>query len=53
MKRGDLPVFTSTGAIPFGLPKVNGEAKKEENVKPEENREKNVDIWEIPETPKK
>jgi histone deacetylase HOS3 len=47
MKRGDLPVFTSTSAIPFGLPRVNGEAKKEEN------KEKDVDIWEIPETPKK
>jgi histone deacetylase HOS3 len=47
MKRGDLPVFTSTGAIPFGLPRVNGEVKKEEN------KGKDVDIWEVPETPKK
>lgn len=45
MKRGDLPVFTSTGAIPFGLPRVNNEVKKEEP------REKEVDIWEVPETP--
>jgi histone deacetylase HOS3 len=43
MKRGDLPVFTSTGAIPFGLPKANGKVKEN----------KDVDIWEIPETPKK
>jgi histone deacetylase HOS3 len=47
MKKTDLPVFTSTSAIPFGLPKVNGEAKKEEN------KEKSVDIWEVPETPQK
>jgi len=47
MKRGELPVFTSTGAIPFGLPRVNGEVKKEEN------KGKDVDIWEVPETPKK
>lgn len=47
MKRGDLPVFTSTSAIPFGQPNVNGEVKKHEN------KEKHVDIWEIPETPKK
>jgi histone deacetylase HOS3 len=47
MKRADLPVFTSTSTIPFGLPWVNGEVKKEES------REKEVDIWEVPETPKK
>jgi histone deacetylase HOS3 len=47
MKRGDLPVFTSKGVIPFGLPKINGDVKKEEN------REKEADIWEVPETPKK
>jgi histone deacetylase HOS3 len=47
MKKTGLPVFTSTSAIPFGLPKVNGEAKKEEN------KEKPVDIWEAPETPQK
>lgn len=47
MKRGELPVFTSTGAIPFGMPRVNGEVKKEEN------KGKDVDIWEVPETPKK
>jgi histone deacetylase HOS3 len=46
MKRGDLPVFTSTSTIPFGLSKVNGEAKKDEN-------KSDVDIWEVPETPKK
>jgi len=47
MKKNNLPIFTSTSAIPFGLPKVNGETKKEEK------EEKPVDIWEIPETPKK
>jgi histone deacetylase HOS3 len=46
MKRGDLPVFTSTSTIPFGLSKVNGEVKKDEN-------KGDVDIWEVPETPKK
>jgi len=47
MKRADLPVFTSTGAIPFGLPRANAEVKKEES------KEKDTDIWEVPETPKK
>lgn len=47
MKRNDLPVFTSTGAIPFGIPRVNSEVKKEEN------KEQEHDIWEVPETPKK
>jgi histone deacetylase HOS3 len=47
MKRGELPVFTSTDAIPFGFPRVNGEVEKEES------KGKDVDIWEVPETPKK
>ncbi len=47
MKKFDLPVFTSSSAITFGLPKANGNAKEEEN------KEKAVDIWEVPETPQK
>lgn len=58
MKRGDLPVFTSTGAIPFGVNprtngetteiKDNGESDSKEKAKEEE---KEVDIWAVPETP--
>lgn len=61
MKKGDLPVFSSTGAIPFGLPGVNrgmngmgkqemgGEGKRD--VGGEERRDVEGDIWEFPETP--
>jgi hypothetical protein len=48
IKKAELPVFTSTGAIPFAVPKTNGAAKqvkKEEEVKA-------VDIWDVPETPR-
>jgi histone deacetylase HOS3 len=55
MKRGDLPVFTSTSAIPFGVnPKfgVPGGPKKEETIKKEDVKEgKDDSIWEVPETP--
>jgi len=59
MKKGEFPVFTSTSAIPFGISnhvgaggqKENGDAK---NVKMEENsKRKEIDIWEVPETPQK
>lgn len=54
MKRGDLPVFTATSAIPFGInssiapqaPKLQGSAA--ESAKPFD-----PSIWEVPETPKK
>lgn len=47
MKRGDLPVFTSTSAIPFG---TNPKFKKDE-VKKEKERDDS--IWEVPESPMK
>jgi len=40
MRKGELPVFTSTGVIPFGVKREK--AEKEE-----------ADIWEVPETPEK
>lgn len=66
MKRGDLPVFTSTSAIPFGVNRrINGESKVDEvkNENGDDNGKetmkeeqgtpggKEVDIWEVPETP--
>jgi histone deacetylase HOS3 len=60
MKKGELPVFTSTSAIPFGInhnlagaggQQVNSDSK---NVKMEEgSRQEEIDIWEVPETPQK
>ncbi|KZL71305.1 histone deacetylase HOS3 [Colletotrichum tofieldiae] len=54
MLRADLPVFTSTSAIPFAPQSPNGtpEVKREMAVKvdPEEPAKS---IWEIPETPQK
>lgn len=44
LKKSDLPVFSSTGFIPFGV-------KSEESADGKEKRE--VDIWEVPETPGK
>lgn len=46
MKKGDLPVFSSTGPIPFGVPKTNRAAKQ---VKKEEGDT----IWDVPETPRR
>jgi histone deacetylase HOS3 len=43
-KTGDLPVFTSTGSIPFG-PIPSGEEQPTEQEKPEQS------IWDVPETP--
>ncbi|KAL0944478.1 histone deacetylase hos3 [Colletotrichum truncatum] len=46
MNRADLPVFTSTSAIPFAQPNMNS--------KPSSNEEPAVkSVWEIPETPQK
>lgn len=59
MKRGDLPVFTATSAIPFGLPSnqdtnVSNIPKGNQNPKPPENLKKHDDsIWDVPETPQK
>ncbi|KAK1834214.1 Arginase/deacetylase [Podospora conica] len=44
MRRADLPVFTSTSAIPFG-----GAMKPPSSPLKQENE----DIWEVPETPQK
>lgn len=44
MRRADLPVFTSTSAIPFG-----GSTKPPSSPLKQEND----DIWEVPETPQK
>ncbi|TVY46074.1 Histone deacetylase [Lachnellula occidentalis] len=56
MKRGDLPVFTSTSAIPFGVnPKFGvpgGPPEKAETMKKEDMRGGRDDsIWDVPETP--
>jgi histone deacetylase HOS3 len=55
MKRADLPVWSATGVIPFG--KVVGEVKREDAgvggvIKEEKGKDKEVDIWEVPETPR-
>lgn len=52
MKRGDLPVFTSTGAIPFGTSnfEVLGSQTQRTAVKAEDEK-KDIDMWEVPETP--
>lgn len=56
MKRGDLPVFTSTSAIPFGVnPKFGvpgGPPQREETMKKEDVKGgKDDSIWEVPDTP--
>jgi histone deacetylase HOS3 len=43
-KRGDLPVFTSTGSIPFGPTPSGVEEQPTEQEKPEQS------IWDVPET---
>jgi hypothetical protein len=62
MKRGDLPVFTATSAIPFGInpnvanssaepapPQIPESAPTSvENMKPFD-----ASVWDVPETPKK
>lgn len=60
MKRGELPVFTSTGTIPFGAKpspgfEVGGVSEQDVVVKDPktEFNNKEADIWEIPETPQK
>jgi hypothetical protein len=54
MKRADLPVWSATGMIPFAGPKPNGEVKRENWGVKQEDKEKakEVDIWEVPETPR-
>jgi histone deacetylase HOS3 len=54
MKRADLPVWSATGMIPFAGSKPNGEAKTENGVVKQGDKEKGkeVDIWEVPETPR-
>ena len=55
MKRGDLPVFTATSAIPFGLNPATAPPKPQEQGRPPAESHKPFDqsIWEVPETPKK
>lgn len=58
MKRGglaDLPVFTATSTIPFGVKSASPSTLKNDElevVKSEES-EKEASIWEVPETPKR
>ncbi|KAL2066069.1 hypothetical protein VTL71DRAFT_2140 [Oculimacula yallundae] len=60
VKKADLPVWTSTSAIPFavqgGLVKpedvLRGQGNCEEKVEVAE-KEKEVSIWDVPETPRK
>ncbi|KAK5013758.1 histone deacetylase, partial [Cryomyces antarcticus] len=54
MRRGDLPVFTSSGAIPFGsVPHGNGvSTSMHPDAAPKEGSDAaEVDIWEVPDTP--
>jgi len=70
VKKGDLPVWTATSAIPFGVPGVaqakpivkgsevlrgdgdgSGDIKMNEASEEGKEKEKEVDIWEVPETP--
>ena len=55
MKRVDLPVFTSTSAIPFGVnPNLNnGGPKPNGDHLPRQHPESQDSIWEVPETPRK
>ena len=59
MKRGDLPVFTATSTIPFGLPAKSSPdgatvPKPNENSNSAKDPEKyDHSIWEVPETPHK
>ena len=57
MKRGELPVFTATSAIPFGInsnpgQRMNGGTNGD--LKPAEpSKMRDDSIWEVPETPRK
>jgi histone deacetylase HOS3 len=55
MKRGDLPVFTATSAIPFGLNPAMAPPKPQEQagLPAESLTPFDQSIWEVPETPKK
>ena len=48
--RGTLPVFTSSGAIPFAPPS-NNNAFAPQNYKVKTEEEEGKDLWEVPETP--
>lgn len=49
MRKEDLPVWTSTSAIPFAVGIGNG--GKMEGGQAADSGKKEVDIWEVPETP--
>lgn len=55
MKRGDLPVFSATGAIPFAVAPSNGlvppQAPAEAPPVKQEDQKPEASIWDVPETP--
>jgi histone deacetylase HOS3 len=54
MKRGDLPVFTSTGAIPFGVNANRGTSSVsagEAPVATSKQQKPEPSIWDVPKTP--
>jgi len=52
--KAELPVFTSTSAIPFGLnPNIQSGTKQNMEVKPEERGNVSKSVWDVPETPRK
>ena len=52
--KSELPVFTSTSAIPFGLnPNIQGSAPQNKEVKAEKKGNDNGSVWDVPETPRK
>jgi histone deacetylase HOS3 len=56
MKRGDLPVFSATGVIPFaaiGSGSADGGKGKEIGKTEDEEKDGRGSIWDIPETPQK
>ena len=50
MKKGDLPVFTATSTIPFG---INPKVPKPESKPTESSKSRDDSIWDVPETPEK
>ncbi|CZT42102.1 related to histone deacetylase HOS3 [Rhynchosporium secalis] len=63
VKKADLPVWTSTGAIPFAVQgglvkdgdvlKGNADVNEKDGDKKGNGEEKEIDIWAVPETPRR
>lgn len=53
MKRNELPIFTATSAIPFGIRSSDNLPLSSGESRPVEAKKLDDSIWEVPETPQK